>query len=54
MLTIDTFVGILSFGVACFGIGYALGVSLHKKYPPTATDTAIFSLIVYLRSTVYR
>ena len=30
MLTVDTFVGILSFGVACFGLGFALG-SLHSK-----------------------
>ena len=29
MLTVDTFVGILSFGVACFGLGFALG-SLHS------------------------
>ena len=30
MLTVDILVGILSFGVTCFGLGFALG-SLHSK-----------------------
>ena len=30
MLTLDTFLGIMSFGVGCFALGFALG-NLHSK-----------------------
>ena len=31
MLTIDTLLGVLSFGITCFALGYAMGKSTHKK-----------------------
>lgn len=31
MLTIDTLIAVLSFGLTCFGLGYALGNKNTKK-----------------------
>ena len=31
MLTIDSLIAVLSFGLSCFGLGYALGNKSQKK-----------------------
>ena len=43
MLTVDTFVGILSFGVACFGLYFALGsIQFAVKKRQSDLDYRVF------------